>query len=61
MDLLALIYPFEDIYRAYDGLTSGQRDLRANAIELLDNLLRPELKRAILPYIDAWTPPDTGL
>ncbi len=59
--LLALIYPFEDIYRAYDGLTSGQRDLRANATELLDNLIRPELKRAILPYIEAWTPPDTGL
>ncbi|MFH0945890.1 MAG: MFS transporter, partial [Planctomycetota bacterium] len=61
MGLLALIYPIEDIYRAYAGLKSGKRELRANAIELLDNLIRPELKRAVLPYIEAWAPPDTGL
>jgi AAA family ATP:ADP antiporter len=59
--LLALIYPLDDVYRAYAGLTSGDRQQRANAIELLDNLLRPELKRAILPYVEALAPPDTGL
>ena len=59
--LLALIYPMEDVYHAYAGLTSGDRQQRANAIELLDNLLRPELKRAILPYVEALAPPDTGL
>ena len=59
--LLALIYPLDDVYRAYGGLTSGDRQQRANAIELLDNLLRPELKRAILPYVEALAPPDTGL
>ena len=54
VELLALIYPVEDVYRAYGGLTSGRRELRANALELLDNLLRPELKRAILPSLEAW-------
>ena len=52
--LLALIYPSKDVYRAYAGLTSGRRELRANALELLDNLIRPDLKRAILPHIEAW-------
>jgi AAA family ATP:ADP antiporter len=56
--LLALIYPTEDIYRAHAGLTSGENAPRANATELLDNLLRPDLKRAILPQIETWSQPD---
>lgn len=59
VELLALIYPVEDVYRAYGGLTSGRRELRANALELLDNLLRPELKRAVLPHIERWATSET--
>jgi len=53
--LLALIYPSDDIYRAYAGLRSDEREPRANAVELLDNLLRPEIKKAVLPGIEAWS------
>ncbi len=52
--LLALIYAPEDIHRAYAGLMSDQRVLQSNAIELLDNLLRPEHKRDVLPAIEIW-------
>ena len=58
--LLALIYPIEDIHRIYAGLTSGQREQRTNAIEFLDNLIRPELKRVILSKIESWAPGDAG-
>lgn len=50
--LLALIYSPEDIHRAYTGLTSDQRSVRSNALELLDNLLKPEHKRDVLPAIE---------
>ena len=56
-----LIHPFEDIYRAHAGLASGQRGPMANAIELLDNLLRPEIKRAVLPCIESLALPDAAL
>lgn len=54
LSLLALIYPSEDIHRAHAGLSSGKRELRSNAVELLDNLLRADLKREVLPHIEAW-------
>jgi len=59
VEMLALIYPVQDVYRAYGGLTSGRRELRANALELLDNLLRPELKRVIMPHIEKWATEET--
>jgi AAA family ATP:ADP antiporter len=54
--LLGLIYPAGDIYQAYTGLRSEVGQVRANALELLDNLLRPSLKRALLPIIDHEVP-----
>ena len=53
-ELLALIYPPEDIRRAYAGLISHERTLEANALELLDNLLRAEHKQGLLPLLETW-------
>ena len=50
--LLGLKYPPNDIYTAYLGIQSKQPDLRMNAIEFLDNLLEPNLKRVIIPIIE---------
>ncbi len=41
-----------DIYNAYRGLTSGERGLRADAIEFLDNVLTYEQKRTFLPLLN---------
>ncbi|MCZ6634860.1 MAG: MFS transporter [bacterium] len=51
--LLALIYPVEDILRAFKGLQSEQKEVRAQALELLDTLMDSELKRRVLPSIES--------
>jgi AAA family ATP:ADP antiporter len=50
--LLALSYPLRDIYNAYVGLTSSRRHLRANALEVLEHLLQPELYRRLAYVLD---------
>ena len=50
--LLGLKYPSEDMYSVYLGLHSEQTDHRINAVELLDNLLEPDLKRVIIPIVE---------
>lgn len=50
--LLAMIYPANSILQAQINLTSDSRDRRANAIEVLDNLLPQELKAIVLPLVD---------
>ncbi len=50
--LLGLKYPPDEIYDAYRSLRSERRDMRAAAVELLDNLLAPDLKRALIPLIE---------
>jgi HEAT repeat protein len=57
-ELMALIYPPEDIRRAYAGLISSERTLQSNALELLDNLLRPEHKQRLLPRLESWISED---
>lgn len=54
--LLGLVYPPQDIYSAYQGLVSGKKLLHANAIEFLDNLLRSDVKKYIIPILDEHTP-----
>jgi len=39
-------------YNAYHGIVSGRRTLQANAVEFLDNLLRSDVKKYILPILD---------
>jgi len=54
--LLGLQYLPQDMYNAYLGVQSNKIDLQANAIEFLDNLLEPNLKKYIIPIIDTASP-----
>ncbi|MBI9070789.1 MAG: hypothetical protein JEY94_04285 [Melioribacteraceae bacterium] len=50
--LLGLRYPHDDIVNIYKGIKSNKPDLRTNAIEFLDNILDPYLKRVLIPIIE---------
>jgi AAA family ATP:ADP antiporter len=50
--LLGLAYPPEDIYSAYLGIVSDRKAMRASAVEFLDNLLKSDLKKYLLPIVD---------
>ncbi|UCE41687.1 MAG: hypothetical protein JSV17_01465 [Candidatus Aminicenantes bacterium] len=51
-ELLSLIYPHEDILRAYQNISSGTKKSIDYSCELLDNLLKRELRDFIFPLID---------
>jgi len=53
---MGLRYESEDIYNAYIGVISNNPELRANSIELLDNILDGQLKRIIIPIVDTFSP-----
>ena len=53
--LLGLIYPREDIAKAYQNLKTGTRDSVAYAIELLDNTLEREMREAVFPLVEDLT------
>ncbi|MFQ5709179.1 MAG: Npt1/Npt2 family nucleotide transporter [bacterium] len=50
--LLALLYPSRDIHNSYYFLAQGDKEERANALELLDNLLPNGLKIRLLPILE---------
>lgn len=50
--LLGLKYPTEDILPIYEGLQSNKPDLRANAVEFLENLLDGSLKKVLIPVLE---------
>lgn len=50
--LLALLYRPRDIHNAYVGLISGRAQLQANALELLEHILRPDLYRRLACTLD---------
>lgn len=50
--LLALLGGGEDLQTAHRGLRSDDARTRANALELLDNVLRPPLRRLVVPLVD---------
>lgn len=50
--LLGLKYSSDDILVIYKGLHSKQPGLRINAIEFLDNLLQPGLKKVLIPLVE---------
>ena len=54
--LLGLNYMPQDMYNAYLGVMSRRSDLRADAIEFLDNVLEPKLKRLIIPIVESGSP-----
>jgi len=50
--LLGLRYDARDIYSAYLGVTSSQQSLKANAVEFVDNIVYPGLKKYLIPMLD---------
>jgi hypothetical protein len=50
--LLGLAIPTESFAAAYRGITSDRPELRANAIELIDNVLPSDLRSAVLGLVD---------
>ncbi|MDB4995848.1 MAG: putative transporter, partial [Myxococcaceae bacterium] len=50
--LLALAYPTEDFLEIHRGLHSLKKDERATSVELVENILRDPLRRAVLGLID---------
>jgi AAA family ATP:ADP antiporter len=51
--LLALLYPRYDLHGAYIGLQSSDRIVHDNALEFLDNILKPQLQRMLVPLLDS--------
>jgi len=50
--LLGLVFPREDIQRAYQNILSGTRESTSYALELLDNVLPRDLREALLPIVE---------
>ncbi|MFP4390285.1 MAG: HEAT repeat domain-containing protein, partial [Desulfococcaceae bacterium] len=50
--LLALIYPPSKVVQAQLNFNSNDRERRANALEILDNLLNNDLKNVVIPLMD---------
>ena len=50
--LLGLRHEQRDLFHAYLGLTGADRSLRAGAVEFLDNLLKWDVKRTLIPLLD---------
>ncbi|MGA2262084.1 MAG: Npt1/Npt2 family nucleotide transporter [Acidobacteriota bacterium] len=59
--LLALIYPARDIRNAFAGLASLRPQLQANALEVLEHLLQPELYRRLANVLDPEADPQQRL
>ncbi len=51
--LMGLLVPGPGLHDAYVGVRSGNPTVRENALEYLDNVLKPELRRVLLPLIDS--------
>ncbi len=50
--LLSLIYPHQDMMKAYQNLRTGTKDSVAYALEMLDNSLKKEMRNYIFPLIE---------
>jgi ATP/ADP translocase/HEAT repeat protein len=51
--LIALLSPAASLHDAYVGVRSTNSLVRANALEYLENVLKPELRAVLLPLIDS--------
>lgn len=51
-ELLSLIYPQEDIIRAYKNIITGTKKAIDYSIELIDNIVKREIMEVLLPLID---------
>lgn len=54
-ELLGLVYPQEDIVKAYQNILAGTKKALDYSVELLDNILKREIKELILPLIEDTT------
>ena len=54
--LLALLYPPRDVHNAFLGLTMGTSQRQANAQEVLEHLLQPDLYRRLVNGLDSEIP-----
>lgn len=50
--ILDLLYPHDDLSSAYVGLQSRNLIVRDNALEFLDNVLKTEFRRMMVPLLD---------
>jgi len=50
--LLGLIYPREDIFKAYHNIIAGTEDSVDYAVELLDNMLKKEIRDILFPIVE---------
>lgn len=50
--LLGLLFPDHDFHSVFVGVQSNDSVVRDNALELLDNILSPELRRVLVPLVD---------
>lgn len=51
-ELLSLIYTREDIIKAYQNITTGEKKAIDYSLELLDNILKKDIRDLLLPLID---------
>jgi len=51
--LIKLLFPSLDLQNAYLGVQSDDPVIHANALEFLDNTLKPELRTMLVPLIDS--------
>ena len=51
--LMALLLPQAGLHDAYVGVRSSNPTVRANALEFLDNVLKPELRHVLVPLLDS--------
>lgn len=50
--LMSLRFPEHDLHSAHAGLEAENPAVRANAIEFLDNILKPEIRSLVVPLFD---------
>ena len=50
--LMGLISDAQALHDAYVGVRSSNPAVRANSLEFLDNILKPELRRLLVPLLD---------
>ena len=54
-ELLGLVYPQEDIIKAYQNILVGTKKALDYSVELLDNILKREIKELLIPLIEDTT------
>ncbi len=55
--LLGLLHPHLDLHSAYFGLQSNNLTVYDNALEFLDNVLKPQLRSILVPLLDGKVSP----